>query len=1006
MNRGVSLLVGVAVLVTALVGVGGDGSPAAVADSPRFVDVPDGHVFGSAIEWLADQGITKGCDPPSNDRFCPDARVTRGQMAAFLTRLMFYRDGAGSDWFADDDVSIFQADIERLAEAGVTKGCNPPDNTMFCPNDPVTRGQMAAFLVRALGLTDDGGGNTFVDDDGSVFESDIAKLAAAGITAGCNPPANDRFCPNDYVTRGQMATFMWRAMGEPDIGSPGVNRFDPTVTTVVGENEVANVTVDAAGNDMVTMAAGAVSPPIDHILAMRPTSRYPNGVLGRVIDVAAVGGGGLLVSTEQVPLQAAMPEVHLVYQSDPVEDAVAYAVPASAKQYDLKCAQPGEALPDLKATIDVKGPSWNAVFNWGPGVPTVAHLTADVALDSALVGSTPIAGVDCDLEWEPVHIPLGSFPGPGGFPVDVALEFELEGQVRLDTRVGFNFSRHDFFHVGAEYANGGFHRISEHHDNADTPEVTISSGGTLNIYVGPQLDLSYRDRLGAEIKIGPYVDLTADVTDNPWWILKAGGRIAFDINWDLFIEKGEITVAEINCCERILAQASGPYEGSPVAITTTALPEATEGESYAYQLQAEGGTPPYTWTVRSGTLPDGLVLSSGGEITGTPVAVGVYNFEIAATDTNGLGDLTSLGMIVASGSPGWAGCASRASVPQQQCDALVAFYLATGGDNWTDNTGWLDIPDPCNWFGVSCTDGKLIRLVFTGNSLVGSIPSRIDDLADLEVLSLYNEPSLSGVIPPELGNLTNLYFLQLGDTALSGTIPPELGGLTDLTVLSLDGDLSGSIPPELGNLSNLYDLALAGNPELSGPVPPELGDLTNLTQLSLSFNSLTGSIPPELGNLSKLEWLSLDDNLLSGAIPPELGSLENLETLYLYDNSLSGPLPPELGNLSNLDVLWLANNSLSGSIPPELGNLTNLTGLSLSFNSLTGSIPPELGNLSNLTGMYLSDNSLSGLVPDALLALAIDRLELHGQTGCLIAESQTLANWLESFDSHWNDGCG
>ena len=70
---------------------------------------------------------------------------------------------------------------------------------------------MAAFLVRFLGLSDDGGGNSFIDDDGSTFENDIAKLAAAGITAGCNPPTNDRFCPEQSVTRGQMAAFLRRA---------------------------------------------------------------------------------------------------------------------------------------------------------------------------------------------------------------------------------------------------------------------------------------------------------------------------------------------------------------------------------------------------------------------------------------------------------------------------------------------------------------------------------------------------------------------------------------------------------------------------------------------------------------------------------------------------------------------------------------------------------------------------------------------------------------------------
>jgi hypothetical protein len=84
---------------------------------------------------------------------------------------------------------------------------------MFCPDDNVTRGQMAAFLVRALSLTDDGVGDLFGDDDGSIFEASIDKLATAGITRGCNPPANTNFCPDDNVTRGQMAAFMRRAFG-------------------------------------------------------------------------------------------------------------------------------------------------------------------------------------------------------------------------------------------------------------------------------------------------------------------------------------------------------------------------------------------------------------------------------------------------------------------------------------------------------------------------------------------------------------------------------------------------------------------------------------------------------------------------------------------------------------------------------------------------------------------------------------------------------------------------
>jgi hypothetical protein len=134
--------------------------------------------------------------------------VTRGQMAAFLVRALGLT-GSGPS-FSDTGGSVFASDISRLAAAGITRGCNPPANTRFCPDEPVTRGQMAAFLVRALELSE--GGPGFTDTGSSVFAADISRLAEAGITRGCNPPANTRFCPNQPVTRAQMAAFLHRAL--------------------------------------------------------------------------------------------------------------------------------------------------------------------------------------------------------------------------------------------------------------------------------------------------------------------------------------------------------------------------------------------------------------------------------------------------------------------------------------------------------------------------------------------------------------------------------------------------------------------------------------------------------------------------------------------------------------------------------------------------------------------------------------------------------------------------
>lgn len=184
---------------------------------PLYFDMFD-SVFVEDIYWLGNTGITRGCNPPDNTVFCVDQVVSRGQMAAFLNRALILPEPAGID-FVDDDGSVFEADIERIAAAGITKGCNPPLNDRFCPEAPLTRAQAAAFLVRAFGLS--GGAEVdFLDDDDSPFEGVIETLAAAGVTRGCNPPLNDRFCPDEPLTRGQMAAMLRRAYTATGVASP------------------------------------------------------------------------------------------------------------------------------------------------------------------------------------------------------------------------------------------------------------------------------------------------------------------------------------------------------------------------------------------------------------------------------------------------------------------------------------------------------------------------------------------------------------------------------------------------------------------------------------------------------------------------------------------------------------------------------------------------------------------------------------------------------------------
>ena len=308
------------------------------------------------------------------------------------------------------------------------------------------------------------------------------------------------------------------------------------------------------------------------------------------------------------------------------------------------------------------------------------------------------------------------------------------------------------------------------------------------------------------------------------------------------------------------------------------------------------------------------------------------------------------------------------------------------------------------WEGIVVTEGRIAEIRLAGTSekpggLTGFIPLELAQLSELVVLDLSHN-RLTGPLPPSLGRLENLTQLSLNDNDLTRGIPSELGSLSKLTWLRLDGNrLSGSIPSELGQLTNLVYLLLSRN-RLNGPIPAELGKLTKLSELRLHSNRLSGPIPSELGRLTNLWFLYLADNALTGPIPGELGQLSALTHLYLHDNAISGPIPAQLGNLSKLSDLRLQSNRLSGEIPTELGQLANLVVLFLQDNVLTGPIPNELGQLSALTYFHLHDNAVSGPIPAQLgnLSRLSDlRLQSNRLSGEIPAELGRLANLVGLF---------
>ncbi|HUP16179.1 MAG TPA: DUF3048 domain-containing protein [Acidimicrobiia bacterium] len=237
--KALSCLVVVGALVALVASVPAAGQ-SSLGPGGTFLD-DDFRAAEPAIEALVAGGITNGCGP---ELFCPVGTVTRGQMATFLGRTL---TAGSSDVEAFSDLlpgSYYAGFVNRLFELGIVDGY--PDGT-FRPDAPVSRAEMAALLVRTVGLEIAGpGASAFIDvpSDGW-FAPFVETLRNAGITTGC---ATDRFCPEESVTREQMALFLARAFRLPLPVVPG--RTSPLnglpATGLATERRVIAVKIDNA----------------------------------------------------------------------------------------------------------------------------------------------------------------------------------------------------------------------------------------------------------------------------------------------------------------------------------------------------------------------------------------------------------------------------------------------------------------------------------------------------------------------------------------------------------------------------------------------------------------------------------------------------------------------------------------------------------------------------------------------------------------------------------------
>lgn len=250
---------------------------AAPASAGTFSDVDTSSIFYDDIEYIFAEGITKGCQ--DGTKFCPKDPVTRGEMATFLVRL-FNIAATSSDFFTDDNGHPHEADINALFAAGVTNGCSTTQ-PHYCPDDPVTRGQMASFIRRALGIPqvpDDRFTDVFSTQ---FFWSDAAAIFIQGITKGCNA-VGPQYCPDDLVLREQMAAFLARTDRLGGEYTPSVIITSPThLTTFV----TAWDPLDACFEKTLTLISTANDPDGDPVTVSWTSNVHGSLGVGQTVTV-------------------------------------------------------------------------------------------------------------------------------------------------------------------------------------------------------------------------------------------------------------------------------------------------------------------------------------------------------------------------------------------------------------------------------------------------------------------------------------------------------------------------------------------------------------------------------------------------------------------------------------------------------------------------------------------------------------------------------------------------
>lgn len=283
-------------------------------------------------------------------------------------------------------------------------------------------------------------------------------------------------------------------------------------------------------------------------------------------------------------------------------------------------------------------------------------------------------------------------------------------------------------------------------------------------------------------------------------------------------------------------------------------------------------------------------------------------------------------------------------------------------DSWKET----ETDAPCSFSGITCDriSGKVTKISLGNKSLSGEISPQISQLDSLTTLFLPSN-NISGILPSELVNCSNLKVLNVSGNQMVGNVP-DLSVLRKLKILDLSINyFTGEFPSWVVNLTDLVGLAVGDNDFDEAEIPEEIGNLKSLTWLFFARCHLRGEIPESVFELEALQSLDLSRNMISGRFSRSISKLKNLEQIELYHNILTGEIPAELSKLPFLKQIDVSANRLNGTLPAEIGNLKNLTVFQCYENELSGEFPSGFGDMRQLIGFSIYRNNFSGEFPQS-----------------------------------------